>query len=87
MTVVQCYSLQIQTLSSSQTLTAVTGSDAAIPEGCAVAISSDRCTVHLMLKGLIDVEKEVCKLTGKKADVERQMAKLREKMDKSDYRD
>ncbi|XP_041963961.1 valine--tRNA ligase isoform X1 [Alosa sapidissima] len=85
--VVQRYSLQIQTLSYSQTITAVTGGDSAIPEGCAVAIASDRCTVHLMLKGLIDVEKEVCKLSGKKADLQKQMDKLREKMAKSDYRD
>lgn len=51
---VQEYSLQIQTLSYSQSVHAVTaaagGPDGAVPEGCAVAIASDRCTVHLLLK-------------------------------------
>uniref|UniRef100_A0AAY4D8E7 valine--tRNA ligase n=1 Tax=Denticeps clupeoides TaxID=299321 RepID=A0AAY4D8E7_9TELE len=47
---VQKYSLQLQTLSYSQAIHAVCGTDAAIPQGCAVAIASDKCTVHLMLK-------------------------------------
>lgn len=47
---VEKYSLQIQTLSYSQAIHPVTGSERAIPEGCAVAIASDKCTVHLMLK-------------------------------------
>ncbi|KAI1885756.1 hypothetical protein AGOR_G00207080 [Albula goreensis] len=87
---VQKYSLQIQTLSYSQSIHAVTGADGdsgAIPEGCAVAIASDRCTIHLLLKGLIDTEKEVAKLTTKKGDLERQMEKLKEKMEKSDYKE
>ncbi|XP_026795850.3 valine--tRNA ligase [Pangasianodon hypophthalmus] len=81
------YSLQIQTLSYSQAIHPVTGSESAIPEGCAVAIASDKCTVHLLLKGLIDVEKEVAKLTTKKGELEKQMEKLEEKMKKSDYRE
>ncbi|KAJ8392935.1 hypothetical protein AAFF_G00071390 [Aldrovandia affinis] len=84
------YSLQIQTLSYSQSVHAVTGAEGdqgAIPEGCAVAIASDRCTVHLLLKGLIDTEKEVAKLTAKKGDLERQMERLKEKIEKSDYKE
>lgn len=46
---VQKYSLQIQTLSYSQAIIPLTASQPA-PEGCAVAIASDRCTVNLMLK-------------------------------------
>ncbi|KAM3872855.1 valine--tRNA ligase [Diretmus argenteus] len=84
--VVQKYSLQIQTLSYSQAIIPVTGSQP-IPEGCAVAIASDRCTVNLMLKGLIDVEKEVVKLMAKRGDLEKQMEKLSEKMAKSDYKE
>lgn len=45
----QKYSLQIQTLSYSQAIITLTASQPA-PEGCAVAIASDRCTVNLMLK-------------------------------------
>ncbi|CAL8359579.1 unnamed protein product [Arctogadus glacialis] len=83
---VQKYSLQIQTLSSSQTVHAVPA-DQAVPKGCAVAIASDRCTVNLALKGLIDVEKEVAKLSTKKGELEKQMEKLKEKMAKNDYKE
>ncbi|KAK7887022.1 hypothetical protein WMY93_026643 [Mugilogobius chulae] len=83
---VEKYSLQIQTLSYSQAVIPVSGTQT-VPEGCAVAIASDRCTVNLMLKGLIDVEKEVAKLMTKKADLEKQMEKVKEKMAKSDYKD
>uniref|UniRef100_A0A6Q2Y555 valine--tRNA ligase n=1 Tax=Esox lucius TaxID=8010 RepID=A0A6Q2Y555_ESOLU len=48
-TLVEQYSLQIQTLSLSQTVQPVPATGA-VPEGCAVAIASDRCTVNLMLK-------------------------------------
>ncbi|XP_027145509.1 valine--tRNA ligase [Larimichthys crocea] len=83
---VQKYSLQIQTLSYSQAIIPLTATEP-VPEGCAVAIASDRCTVNLMLKGLIDVEKEVAKLMTKKGDLEKQMEKLREKIGKSDYKE
>lgn len=46
---VQKYSLQIQTLSYSQAIIPLTANQS-VPEGCAVAIASDRCTVNLMLK-------------------------------------
>lgn len=46
---VQKYSLQIQTLSYSQAVIPVTANQP-VPGGCAVAIASDRCTVNLMLK-------------------------------------
>uniref|UniRef100_A0A671P2A0 valine--tRNA ligase n=1 Tax=Sinocyclocheilus anshuiensis TaxID=1608454 RepID=A0A671P2A0_9TELE len=82
---VQTYSLQIQTLSYSQAIYPVVGGDSTIPQGCAVAIASDKCTVHLMLKGLIDLEKEVTKLTAKKGELEKQMEKMKEKMAKNDY--
>lgn len=83
---VQRYSLQIQTLSYSQAVIPLTANQP-VPDGCAVAIASDRCTVNLMLKGLIDIEKEVAKLMTKKGDVEKQMEKLKEKMAKSDYKE
>lgn len=38
-------------------------------------------------QGLIDTEKELAKLTAKKGDLERQMEKLNEKMEKSDYKE
>ncbi|TRY84984.1 hypothetical protein DNTS_028859 [Danionella cerebrum] len=84
---VQTYNLQIQTLSYSQAIHPVLGNDTAIPQGCAVAIASDKCTVHLMLKGLIDLEKEVAKLATKKGELQKQMEKMKEKMSKSDYKE
>uniref|UniRef100_A0A9J8CF87 Valine--tRNA ligase n=1 Tax=Cyprinus carpio carpio TaxID=630221 RepID=A0A9J8CF87_CYPCA len=84
---VQTYSLQIQTLSYSQAIYPVVGGDSTIPQGCAVAIASDKCTVHLMLKGLIDLEKEVTKLTAKKGELEKQMEKMMEKTAKNDYKE
>eukprot|EP00064_Thunnus_orientalis_P014842 superscaffoldBa00002643_g14889 len=83
---VEKYSLQIQTLSYSQAIIPLIANQP-VPEGCAVAIASDRCTINLMLKGLIDVEKEVAKLMTKKGDLEKQMQKLREKMAKNDYKE
>lgn len=49
MSLVQKYSPQIQTLSYSQAVIPLAAPQAA-PEGCAVAIASDRCTVNLMLR-------------------------------------
>ncbi|XP_020671012.3 valine--tRNA ligase [Pogona vitticeps] len=74
----------IRTLSSSkQVLVLGTGQD--VPSGCAVAIASDKCTIHLLLKGLIDAEKEISKLAGKKAELQKQIARLRERLDSPDY--
>ncbi|XP_067865559.1 valine--tRNA ligase [Heterodontus francisci] len=80
---VSLFSSYIQTLSSSKSVTILVNEDC--PAGCALTIASDRCTVHLMLKGLIDAEKEVTKLRNKQGDVQKQIAKLREKMSKADY--
>lgn len=38
-------------------------------------------------QGLIDLEKEVTKLTAKKGELEKQMEKLKEKMAKNDYKE
>lgn len=38
-------------------------------------------------QGLIDVEKEVAKLLGKKADLEKQIKNLSEKISKGDYKE
>lgn len=52
-----------------------------------VIYSYGPCHFVLPPQGLIDVEKEVAKLTTKKGEVEKQMEKLEEKMKKSDYRE
>uniref|UniRef100_A0A8C4REL5 Valine--tRNA ligase n=1 Tax=Erpetoichthys calabaricus TaxID=27687 RepID=A0A8C4REL5_ERPCA len=75
----------IQTLSSSNTVSAF--KDGEPPAGCAVAIASDKCTVNLLLKGLIDAEKEISKLTTKKSELLKQIEKLHERTSKADYRE
>ncbi|MBN3299917.1 SYVC ligase, partial [Amia calva] len=84
-TMVQLYCPQIQTLSSSGAVVALTTQP--VPEGCAVAIASDKCTVNLLLKGLIDAEKEIAKLSTKRGELQKQIEKLQERMGKSDYRE
>ncbi|XP_041081866.1 valine--tRNA ligase-like [Polyodon spathula] len=83
--VVKQYSPYIQTLSSSQTVNTLQSGEP--PAGCAVAIASDKCTVHLLLKGLIDAEKEISKLNVKRGELQKQLEKLAERMGKADYRD
>ena len=46
------------------------------PEGCAIVTVSDKVAAHLMLKGIIDAEKEVEKLEKKKTLLNSQYEKL-----------
>uniref|UniRef100_A0A8C4WL62 Valine--tRNA ligase n=1 Tax=Gopherus evgoodei TaxID=1825980 RepID=A0A8C4WL62_9SAUR len=77
-------SAYIRSLSSSG-LVRVLGPGEAPPAGCAVAVASDKCTVHLLLKGLIDAEKEIAKLSGKQGELQKQIDRLRERMETPDY--
>ncbi|XP_038624267.1 valine--tRNA ligase [Tachyglossus aculeatus] len=52
---------------------------AAAPPGCAVGLASDRCSVHLLLWGLVDPARELAKLQGRRAEVERGAERLRER--------
>ncbi|XP_060095119.1 valine--tRNA ligase [Heteronotia binoei] len=81
---VACCSDYIRILSSSNQVLVLDPGHAP-PPGCAVAIASDKCTVHLLLKGLIDAEKEVSKLAGKKDELQKQILRLRERMDSPGY--
>ncbi|KAL3869903.1 hypothetical protein ACJMK2_042527 [Sinanodonta woodiana] len=55
------------------------------PQGCAVQTVSAKCETHLMLKGLIDIGKEIQKLEGKKEKLGCQVTKLREAAATTDY--
>ncbi|KAK3579108.1 hypothetical protein CHS0354_022128 [Potamilus streckersoni] len=55
------------------------------PKGCAVQTVSAKCETHLMLKGLIDIGKEIQKLEGKKEKLGGQVTKLREAATTADY--
>ena len=46
------------------------------PGGCAIVTVSDKVAAHLMLKGIIDPEKEVEKLEKKKIQLNNQYEKL-----------
>uniref|UniRef100_A0A8D0GR20 valine--tRNA ligase n=1 Tax=Sphenodon punctatus TaxID=8508 RepID=A0A8D0GR20_SPHPU len=70
---------------SSSNLVSVLPPGQAPPAGCAVAIASDKCTVHLLLKGLIYVEKEIARLTGKQAELQNQIQRLQERVGTPDY--
>ena len=46
------------------------------PDGCAIVTVSDKVAAHLMLKGIIDAEKEIEKLEKKKTLLHNQYEKL-----------
>ncbi|XP_044734548.1 valine--tRNA ligase isoform X2 [Chrysoperla carnea] len=55
------------------------------PIGCAILTISDKCEVHLLLKGLIDPEKELLKLKKKQEYLEATKSKLNKSMSAGDY--
>jgi len=55
------------------------------PVGCAIQTISAKFEVHLLLKGLIDVSKEVTKLDEKKIKLEAQLTKLQTASAQPDY--
>ncbi|CAK8674607.1 unnamed protein product [Clavelina lepadiformis] len=75
----------IQTLSYSSLVKVLTSSEKP-PPGCAVAIVNDKCDINLLLKGLIDIEKEISKLQAKHADQAKKLSSLKEKRNKPEYK-
>ena len=59
--------------------------DDRIPEGCAIVTISDKCSAHLMLKGIIDPGKEIEKLNKKQDAMKSQLQKLQKSMEIKDY--
>ncbi|KAK3912795.1 Valine--tRNA ligase [Frankliniella fusca] len=55
------------------------------PQGCAIFTASDKCEVHLLLKGLIDPAKETEKLQKKQESLTQQVRKLEQSMVAPDY--
>ncbi|VDM97144.1 unnamed protein product [Thelazia callipaeda] len=56
-----------------------------LPAGCAQVIVSSTCKVGLLLEGIIDISKEISKLTGKQQKLMAQIHKLEELMSSSAY--
>ncbi|KAJ7377423.1 hypothetical protein OS493_029323 [Desmophyllum pertusum] len=82
-TVISKYTETACTLSSSERIHVVC--EEKPPQGCAVATVSDKCEVHVLLKGVVDVAKEITKLEGKQEKLNGQLGKLREAMEIADY--
>ncbi|XP_073975140.1 valyl-tRNA synthetase [Rhodnius prolixus] len=55
------------------------------PEGCAILTVSDKCEIFLVLKGLIDFNKEMAKLEKKEESINQIIQKLETAMASEDY--
>lgn len=77
-------SAYVQTLASAGVV-AVLALGAPAPQGCAVAVASDRCSIHLQLQGLVDPARELGKLQAKRSEAQRQAQRLRERRAASGY--
>ncbi len=56
-----------------------------IPEGCTMATVGANCEVHLMLRGMVDVEKEISRLQQKIDKLDGQISKLKKTMSIENY--
>nr|XP_019571100.1 PREDICTED: valine--tRNA ligase isoform X2 [Rhinolophus sinicus] len=74
----------VQALASAGVV-AVLALGAPIPQGCAVALASDRCSVHLQLQGLVDPARELGKLQAKRGEAQRQAQRLQERRAAAGY--
>lgn len=74
--IVRPHETLIQATTSSSAVHVVTTQEP--PEGCAIQSVSINCQTYLMLKGLIDFEKEKVKLEGKKEKLVAQLTKLQD---------
>lgn len=68
----------VQALASAGVV-AVLAPGAPAPQGCAVALASDRCSIHLQLQGLVDPARELGKLQAKRGEAQRQAQRLQER--------
>lgn len=55
------------------------------PNGCTILTVTGQCEVHLLLKGLIQVDKELLKLEKKKTQLLQAIEKLNQAMNANDY--
>ncbi|ERE88820.1 valyl-tRNA synthetase-like protein [Cricetulus griseus] len=74
----------VQALASAGVV-AVLALGAPAPQGCAVAVASDRCSIHLQLQGLVDPARELGKLQARRSEAQRQAQRLQERRAASGY--
>lgn len=58
---------------------------AQVPVGCAMTNLSDKCKLYLMLKGIIDIEKEEQKMVKKKEKLNQEIESLKKLMATDNY--
>lgn len=78
------FDVALKTLSYSNEIILLTG-ETPPPDGCAIFPVSDKCDVHLLLKGLIDPAKEISKLQQKQEKLTGQLTKLKEAIAVENY--
>lgn len=54
-------------------------------KGCAILTINAQCEVHLLLKGIIEADKEIGKLEKKREQLQQTIIKLQQKMSVADY--
>lgn len=75
------YKEELQTLSYCSKIELATEA----PNGCAILTINAQCEIHLMLKGIIEVDKEIAKLEKKQEFLSQSVSKLKQKMSIEDY--
>lgn len=73
----------ISLMTTSKSLTFLRNEKA--PHGCAMSTLSDKCKLYIMLKGIIDIEKEEAKLKKKKETLTQQIETIRKEQAKDNY--
>merc|ERR1711990_904910 len=57
-----------------------------IPPGCVISVINDDINAHIMLKGVIDFDKELKKMEKNLIDLENKLAQMEKKMENSEYK-
>eukprot|EP00117_Sycon_ciliatum_P046551 scpid27278/ scgid33326/ Valine--tRNA ligase; Valyl-tRNA synthetase len=82
-TTTRTFTQQLCVLGGVKEMTVLRGE--AAPAGCAMISLSDKLQVHVLVKGLIDVSKEISKQEGKLQRLHEQIQKLNKDMARPDY--
>ena len=56
-----------------------------VPEGCTMTTVGASCEVHLMLRGMVDVGKEISKLQEKIGKIDAQISKMNKTISMENY--
>ncbi|KAF0990771.1 hypothetical protein HZS_650 [Henneguya salminicola] len=74
----------IKILSNASNITLTTHADT-IPNGCIISTNGNSCDVYIVLKGLIDISKEITKTEIKLGKVEQNISNINKLMDNLEY--